>query len=159
MKSTRDKIYELIKRSHDLGERGPSQAEIADAVGLMNPGTVGYHISRDPRMIQRGYRWIEIVEEGVDEITYTPTTTDRMACAFLDELGMNRERYNQLRAYAETIEPYTPPPTEDLDEDAPRYTFGNTGHTGALAYLCEIIESRRFDRADYARVMEGAEDE
>jgi len=158
MKSTRDKIFEYVKECKQRGFT-PSQVAIAAEVGLKSPWNVGYHISRDKRLVRCGLRCIEIVEEGVDEIAYTPTTTDRMACAFLDELGMNRERYNQLRAYAETIEPYTPPPTEDLDEDAPRYTFGNTGHTGALAYLCEIIESRRFDRADYARVMEGAEDE
>jgi len=65
MNDTRDRIYEyVVQFQSETGGRSPSLREIAEAVGLFGGANVSYHIARDNRLVRRGYRWIEIVQDN-----------------------------------------------------------------------------------------------
>ena len=104
---------------------------------------------------------------------YEPTAADIAVCKALDELRGTTRYHRAVRSHVDTIE--TPAPDDDdemraarqwvLDQDdagnsAPfialqewRYVFGDTGYTGALAYLVDIVQYRRTEKARNAEML------
>jgi len=104
---------------------------------------------------------------------YEPTAADIAVCNSVGEWHGTPDQRATVRRHADTIE--TPAPDDDdemraarqwvLDQDdagnsAPflalqkyRYVFGDTGHTGALAYLVDVVQYRRAEKARNAEML------
>ena len=105
-------------------------------------------------------------------MTYIPTDNDRTVCAgIIGKFWPTRDQRAEIFQHVDTIEPEPRPPADwagackwlaiflhdssaQFEELGPhRFTFGDSGYGGALGYLVDLVGSRRFDRAYYARVM------
>ena len=103
---------------------------------------------------------------------YIPTPEDRAVCASVGEWYCTPEQRGTIRRHADTIEAALPDDDElqaarrwvwtqdDAGNSAPfvavkkrQYTFGATSHAGALAWLVEIVEYRRAEKARCAEML------